>query len=259
MSNIDTVRKHVLLLIDEGHSQRTIGEAAKIPSATVDNILRRSTWVTDRTFAAVMSVEIRPPWDTPGVVLKPRNKVPGTGTVRRLQALVRMGYSILNISKGTGLNEVYLRILIKSPHSLVTVDTARRFRTFYRQALLREPDGRFRERTRKWAEANGWTGPGGWDDIDRDERPVRDGDLGVLVDYVEENPGLTATKIHRSVALDLGMPVGLAYKLIEEALNSGQIVKIRRHRSVRVYVSNWKEGDHNVEAGHEVREAAVSG
>jgi hypothetical protein len=259
VTNIETVRKHVLLLIDAGHSQRTIGEAAGIPSATVDNILRRSTWVTDRTFDAVMSVEIRPPWETPGVVLKPRNKIPGTGTVRRLRALVRMGYSILEISTETKLNEVYLRILIRSPQSLVTVSTASRFQEFYRRALIREPKGRFRERTRRWAESNGWTGPGGWDDIDHDARPARDGDLGVLIDYVEEHPGLTATEIHRSIVANCGMPVGLAYKLIKEALDTGEIVKLRRQRTVRVYVSNWKEGDRDGEGRNEVREAAVSG
>jgi len=259
VSNIDTVRKHVLLLIDEGHSQRTIGEAAKIPSATVDNILRRSTWVTDRTFAAIMSVEIRPPWETPGVVLKPRNKIPGTGTVRRLRALVRMGYSILEIAEAVKLNEVYLRVLIKSPQPLVTVSTAIRVREFYRQALIREPKGKFRERTRRWAESNGWTGPGGWDDIDRDARPARDGDLGVLIDYVEENPGLTATEIHRSIVANFGMPVGLAHRLIKEALDLREIVKLRRQRTVRVYVANWKEGDQDGKGRNEVREAAVSG
>jgi hypothetical protein len=258
VKDIDTVRKHVLLLIDAGHSQRTIGEAARIPAATVDNILRRSTWVTDRTFAAIMSVEVRPPWETPGVVLKPRNKIPGTGTVRRLQALVRMGYSILEIAEAIELNEVYVRVLIKNPQSLVTVSTSAKVREFYRRALIRQPEGKFQERTRRWAESNGWTGPGGWDDIDHDRRPVRDGDLGVLVDYVEEHPGLTSSQIHRSIVVDLGMPVGLAYQLIKQALDTGEIVKIRRNRFVRVYTANWEEGDQNAE-GHQVRQAAVSG
>jgi hypothetical protein len=259
VSDIDPVRKHVLLLLDAGHSQRTIGEAAGIPPATIDNILRRSLSVTPRTFDAVMSVEIRPPWETPGVTLRPRNKIPGTGTVRRLQALARMGYSVLGIAERTGLNEVYLRILIRSPHSLVTVRTARTVREFYRWALAREPDGKFRNRSRSWAESNGWLGPGHWDDIDRDARPVREGDLGVLIDYVEENPGLTATKLRWTVQEELGMPVVVAHRLIKEALKLGEIVKIRRQRTVRVYTSDWKEGDLNGgQEGYEVRQAAVS-
>lgn len=259
MIDIDTVRKHVLLLCDAGHSYRTIGEAAGIPSATIENIVRKNLSVTRRTFDAVMAVEIRPPWETPGVILRPQSKIPGTGTVRRLQALVRMGYPILRISQGTGLNDFRLRVLIKSPEAFVEVRTAALVRKFYREALLREPQSRFRERTRRWAESNGWTGPGGWDDIDHDARPARDGDLGVLIDYVEEHPGLTATEIHRSIVANCGMPVGLAYKLIKEALDSGEIVKLRRQRTVRVYVSNWKEGDRDGEGRDEVREAAVSG
>lgn len=260
MSDIDPVRKRVLLLIDAGHSQRTVSEAAGIPEATVENILYRNTRVTRATFDAVMSVAVLPPWETPGVVLRPRDKVPGTGTARRVQALVWMGYSIQEIAKATGLNTARLGVMARSPHAMVQVRVAERIKAYYRQALVRTPGGVRRDRTRRWAESQGWEGPGVWDDIDRDERPVRSGDLGVLLDYIGENPGLTETNTPRLISADLGMPVVLAHKLIKEALKSGEIVKVRRGHTVRMYTSDWKEGDLNGEEneGYEVREAAVS-
>lgn len=260
MNDVDPVRKHVLRMIDVGHTQRTVSQASGVPFGTIENILRQSVQVTDRTFNAIMAVEIRPPWETPGVVLHPRSKVPGLGTARRLQALARMGYPVRKISEKTGLSDFRLRVLIKSPHISIELRTADLVRGFYRQALLREPDGRFRERTRRWAESQGWEGPGVWDDIDRDERPARPGDLGVLIDYIEENPGFTETRIPVLISADLGMPIVLAYNLIKEALESGELIKIRRGHTVRVYTSDWKEGDLNGEEneGYEVRETAVS-
>jgi hypothetical protein len=232
------VREQLQLLLDVGHSHRTIGQAAGCSRSVVGNLIYHSKTINPQVFTAIMNLEIKPPWDTPGVTLTGRTQVPATGTIRRLRALARMGYPLPRIAEAVRITEVYLRVLINAdPSSTVRAATEQAVADFYRSALTNIPAWRYSERTRKWAESKGWLGAGAWDDIDRDEGPIMEGDLGVLVDFVKEWPGLTTTDLQQKIRSELGMQGTTAGRLIKEALDLGEIERVRNRRSVRVYAA----------------------
>lgn len=232
------VREQIQLLLDAGHSHRTIGEATGISRHVIGTMVYQTRTINPKAFAAIMALEIRPPWDTPGVTLTGRTLVPGVGTVRRLRALARMGYPLPRIAEVVGVTEVYLRVLINAdPSTMVRAETALAVSKFYSSATVNIPRWRYSDRTRKWAESKGWPGAGAWDDIDRDEHPDEEGNMIVLLDYVRDFPGLTKTDLDERIRRDLGMPVATFKKLIREALDSGALERVRNHRTVRVYAT----------------------
>lgn len=234
-SDPDAVRKHVRLLLDLHHTLSSVCRASDLPYETLWHAMYRNRSITRKTRDAILSVELRPPWETPGLVLDGQDRRPAIGTVRRIRALACMGYPVSQVAKETNGCAVRLRMLAQKPHALVRHQTAEEIAKFYRAALTRIPEGRSVEQTKRWAKRNGWLGPGMWDDIDRDESPVGEGNLAVLVDYVRDNPGLTATALLPASRADLAMPGKMFEELIKEALDSGELVRVRNRRTVRVY------------------------
>jgi hypothetical protein len=233
-ADLDEVRKHIRKLLDVHHSHRTICRATGIPYETLRHVLYRNRSVTKNTRDLILGVELRPPWETPGFILESNDRIPAIGSVRRLQALSYMGYPVSRVAKETGGCAVHLREL--SPQGMILVRTAERIRKFYRVALaVSAPVGRVSDLARHRAIRNGWPGPGAWDDIDRDVAPDTEGSLGVVIEFVKDWPGLTASNLQQKIRSELGMQGTTAGKLIKEALDLGEIERIRDHRSVRVY------------------------
>lgn len=235
----EAVMKHLRMLFDTGHSHRTVSEATGVSRHVIGSLVYRDDRpVNQKAVDAIMALEVRPPWDTPGVIMADRMLIPGTGTVRRLRALARMGYPLPRIAEVVGVNEDYLQVLINSDSTArVRVGTARSVSEFYQSATRNIPGWKCSERTRRWAEDKGWAGAGAWDDIDRDEYPEAEGGLAVLVEYVKDRPGLTALDIQAKIKSELGMKGTTAGRLIREALDAGALCRIRNRRLVRVYAT----------------------
>lgn len=231
------IREQIQLLRDAGHTYRTIGQASGVSRHVIATMISRTIKIEPENFDAIMRLKILPPWETPGVILTDHSLIAGTGTVRRLRALARMGYSVPRIAADTGLPTSHLRVLTNSSCCKVEVRTAEVIQAFYRKASRRIPEGDSVLWVQRRAERNGWPGPGLWDDIDRDEFPVREGSRAVLVEYVGEFPGLTATELQQKIRKEYQLPATVAYRLFKEALECGEIVRMRNGKTVRVYVN----------------------
>lgn len=112
--------------------------------------------------------------------------VPATGTVRRLQALVAIGYSQTQLSERLNMQVTNLSHLIHCQRERVTaatyVATLELFRRLWSQPLA----GTRADQARAVARENGWEGPLAWDDIDDpDEQPNIDGEDQELDDFFD--------------------------------------------------------------------------
>jgi hypothetical protein len=101
--------------------------------------------------------------------------VPATGTVRRIQALSRMGWTWAEISAASGLTVYTLRRI--GQFDRVAVETDERARLAFRQLAMRTPPPSPRRNSVVLrAIRRGWASPLAWDDIDNDPEPDFGGD-----------------------------------------------------------------------------------
>lgn len=102
--------------------------------------------------------------------------VSATGTRRRVQALVALGWSMPYIAERSRIEVTYLRFILRE-NKQVTIETAVKVADCYRQlAMTLPPATKSRERqsvtrARRMAERKGWAPPLAWDDIDNDDSP----------------------------------------------------------------------------------------
>lgn len=98
--------------------------------------------------------------------------VDATGTKRRIQALIALGWTLHEVSTDAGgYTKNWSHLLLKQ--DMVTSTTAAKVAATYERLSMSVPAGPYRERTRKRAARNGWLPPLAWDDIDTDpESPV---------------------------------------------------------------------------------------
>lgn len=95
-----------------------------------------------------------------------RRRHDSTGTARRLQALVSIGYSLTELSRRLDLHAQYLGQLTNRPTATVAEKTYSAVRALFAELWahpVEDPTGR---RARALARAHGWVGPLAWDDID---------------------------------------------------------------------------------------------
>lgn len=164
-------RLHIASLMGAGWSLRSIAGTAKVPTTTVSNILRlKGRTARPETIQRILAVRI----DQIAETTEPARKtpaepfVPRTGTVRRIQALLWMGWTHEDMLQRCGVRtSVALaqqgRWVTRTKHDKV----ARLF-----DELWDRPGPS--ERTRERARRRGYHGPLAWDDIDHDLEPLVD-------------------------------------------------------------------------------------
>ena len=112
----------------------------------------------------------------------PRGLTDATGTRRRLQALLRLGWSVDRLAADLGRTSRRLERTLTCQQ--VTVATAQRVSDVYQQLSSHPPAEDIRTRraaadaTREWAISAGWLAPLAWDDIDNDPDPGPPGSPG---------------------------------------------------------------------------------
>lgn len=89
-----------------------------------------------------------------------RGYVSAKGTMRRLQALARIGYDTETIRAATGISRRTITYVRSGDYKRVTVNTAEKIRQFYLTADNIGPS----TRTAQWAARNRWLPPAAWDD-----------------------------------------------------------------------------------------------
>lgn len=102
--------------------------------------------------------------------------VPVTGTQRRIQALMHLGWSQVELGRRLGVSQSQVSLLIRQRRS-VTKNTHARVSALFEALCLQIPPATTKgqrvsvNKTRALARRNGWLPPLAWDDIDSDPDP----------------------------------------------------------------------------------------
>jgi hypothetical protein len=154
--------QHLRQLQAAGMTLAAIADAAGLARATVYPILqpdRRS--VQGPTAAAILAVV------APDTKTLPKGRVDATGSTRRVQALVAMGYSLSAQARKLGWAAQRTWELAHGKQSAVSEITAAAVVDLFERWSARPawPDA-YATRARNQAARNGWAPPLAWDDID---------------------------------------------------------------------------------------------
>lgn len=153
---------HIDALLATGLSKRRISALAGLHRDAVYLVCKsgRSRCTADLA-AKLLSVPI--PATPRHITIPPGAVVPAVGTVRRLQALVAIGYSQRYLGQRLGIRHETNTSALFRRHDFVTAATAARVNDLFDE-LSMTPGGSRRSIAR--AKANGWAPPLAWDDID---------------------------------------------------------------------------------------------
>lgn len=164
------VRDHIAALMEYGIGLKRIAALAGVSNATLGKILygdqTRNMPPRARTEKHVAEgvLAVKPNLDNLGKTVS----VDATGTRRRIQALVTIGWSQSKIGERLGMQPGNFNRTIKSDR--VQAETARKVKALYEE-LWSEPQAgeEWRERisaarSRNYAKAHGWLPPLAWDD-----------------------------------------------------------------------------------------------
>lgn len=183
----EPVRQHVRMLMSYGIGLQRVRALAGIPNGTMSKLLygdgRRGLQPSKRvrTETAEKILAVRASLDA----VAPSALIDGTGTRRRLQALVAVGWPQIELARLTGLDKLTIN---EQVHALVTTAyaaTARTVRDLYDQLWNVDPASRgvarrWIDQARALAAANGWVPPAAWDD-DYIDSPAAVPDMGARV------------------------------------------------------------------------------
>lgn len=164
------VRDHVEYLRDNGVSYKALSEASGVGKSTIQNMLfgrkdrGHEPYARVATSTAEKILAVKPTMDN----MSAGRPIDSTGTVRRLQALVTIGYSLTNLGERLGVSPGNMASMMQREQ--VTVDTARKVRALYSE-LWDKPNQptEWRKlsaanRSRNYAAIHGWLPPMAWDD-----------------------------------------------------------------------------------------------
>lgn len=166
----DTARRYVQALLAQGMGLKRIAVVSGVPHGALSRLIygkRRD----DGT--RVPSARIRPQTEAKllrtQVDLAPGARVPALGTIRRLQALVALGYSMNSLARRLGCEPSNFTGLIhgRVETTRATADTVRGIYDQLSMTLPVASDHRSRisvNRARNYAKAHGWLPPLAWDD-----------------------------------------------------------------------------------------------
>lgn len=223
------VRAHLAHLAAAGMGR---GRVAELAGVSLPTVIRMATGrsskkgVADKcrpaTAEAILSVQVT--IDTVG----DRGLIDSTGTLRRLRALVAMGWHMQDLGQRLPGHPEATRFMIRNGRPRVTGAMARAARDLYRQLVgTMVPETMWTRRTRKQAAGLGWMPPGAWDDatIDDPEAVPYDGlpAVGEVTDWVAIERALKGaevqlTSLERHYAVHAGRARDWSYTKIANAL-----------------------------------------
>lgn len=164
----EPVRQHIAALRDSGHSLPDIQRRARVSPATIARILyngvnKRAKRIRSEVADRILSIPVVP------APIKPHSILDATGTRRRLQALLYMGWTLTALGPQLGFHPRRLTDLLHADRVLAS--TARRISDGYRVVQTWNPamhgvPERSIAMSRNLAAREGWHGPLDWDDID---------------------------------------------------------------------------------------------
>ncbi|PJN00837.1 hypothetical protein CG740_23320 [Streptomyces sp. CB01201] len=166
----EPVRQHIAALRAAGHSLPRIQKTAQVSAATIARILYdspprnpRAQRIRTEVAQRILALPIEPAPITPTTVID------ATGTRRRIQALVTIGWPYTLLGPHLGFHPRRLTELARGERVLAS--TARRIADAYRTVQTWDPAQHgvplaARTMARNLAAREGWHGPLAWEDID---------------------------------------------------------------------------------------------
>jgi hypothetical protein len=225
----EPVRQHLRDLSAAGIGWERAAALAGLADATVSGILygrggrKPASRCRQRTAGALLAVRASIDTAADAGLIDP------TGTLRRLRALVAIGWSMQHIGERMPGHPEATRVLIRKGRPRVTGATARAARDLYRELATTPPaDSWSVRRTRRMAAKLGWVSPMAWDAATIDDPAAEPfADLPVTaepdVDWVAVDRALKGmpvrlTLLERHHAVHAGRDRGWPYARIANAL-----------------------------------------
>lgn len=147
-------RHHIERLTAAGWTQAQIGRASGLTHRIIGSVLDGQREVANDTARAILNIPIGPAPDDV-------RYTDATGTVRRVRALVAIGWPIAQLAPYFDLFETNLGRISRGELAHVRITTAQTGAAVYRR-LARIPGPS--ARARNDAARRGWAGPAAWDD-----------------------------------------------------------------------------------------------
>ena len=160
------VREHVLAILAAGVSARQVAAFSHVSRKTIHNLLYGRTdrdappnrHIRPDTAQAIMAVPIP---ESPEDMAAGGALVPSIGPMRRLQALVALGYPQFILAKRIGMSPENSTDLFYGGNGRVTARTARRVEKLYDELSMKPSPS---DAARRRAAARSWAPPLAWDD-----------------------------------------------------------------------------------------------
>lgn len=158
------VREHIRALSAAGMGRRQLARVSGVANSVLVKILYGdaargmppSRRVRPATAARILGVQ--------APVRAPSALVDSAGTVRRLRALVAVGWPQARLAERIGWTDANLSALIRGERAQVEQRTADAVVKLYDQLWQVSPEGLSAARARRHAARRGWAGPLAWDD-----------------------------------------------------------------------------------------------
>lgn len=198
---------HVRTLLNAGWNQRQIADAAQCAHRVIaDLAAKRQATTLPRISTRILAI-------TPHPVPAPAQYADATGTIRRVCALIAMGYPINHLAAAIGIWPANLGRIARGELTQVSVPTAKATAAAYRE-LSRRPGPSQAARNR--AKREGWHGPLAWDSDTIDDPSAQPDTEGEGTDQARKRDSLRPEEIRHlagfqlsahSIALQVGLPV----------------------------------------------------
>lgn len=161
LTSNDTVRTHLRQLSAAGIGRRRVSELTGISYSTLRHV-GKGERMRPENVAAILALTVDNTSPADGVFID------GTGTVRRVQAMIAAGYGIAAQAKNAQVKARSYNYMLQ-----VRSVTARNARmvaaVFETLSGTPAPDSPVAKRARNWAAREGWVPPLAWDDTDIDD------------------------------------------------------------------------------------------
>lgn len=250
LQDANDARLHIATCLGQGMSLRAIAAAAGVSVQSVHKIHHGQATARQATITGITAVD-------PGVTRESTPDttepfVPKVGAVRRVQALLALGWTHALLTEHAGLRT---GVMLHQQGRWVTLSTFEAIERVYNELCMKPGPS---ERTRGRAAAMGYVPPLGWDDIDNDETPVATDDLiHTRDDYIDEaaveraltGEPVTLTKAERDEAVRRLHQVGATDSTVSKRLGmSGETARLTRHRLG--LEANERESVHAIGSDH---------
>jgi hypothetical protein len=169
----DRAANHVTRLREAGLNDLAIRDKASVCPDVLYRIMRREGTIHATTEQRILAVRV--PDKDASAVTTSRAYIPAIGTLRRLRALVAAGWYAAELARRLRRDKQYLVYLTRGQGGdKVARFFAEEVDRLYRELSFLKPEEHgvkpyYAERARTQAAAEGWLGPGYWDDDEIDD------------------------------------------------------------------------------------------